>query len=87
MKLTEREIKVIKVYKEDDFVSDFEKVKGDGWKSEKACTWLRHMAEDCGFSGKEFSGVMSSMVQKGLIFTDGICFGLTIKGIKEAEKL
>ncbi len=81
MKLTEREIKVIKVYKKDDFVNDC------GFEDPDAATWVKNFHKDCGMNGKEFSGVMSSLCKKGFADTNGESWWLTEKGIDEARKI
>lgn len=81
MKLTEREKRVIRAYKKDDFVMD------DGWESLEAGAWVKGFHEDCNMNGKEFSGVMSGLSKKGLIYTNSESFSLTEKGIEIARTL
>jgi hypothetical protein len=76
MKLTKLERKLIDLYSRDHFKDEL----GDP-------VWIDGYAQDMGISGKAFSGVMSSMVQKGLVYTNGESFGLTEKGIEMTETL
>lgn len=81
-RLTYLENEVIQAYKKDDFVQD------RGWDDPEAGAWVKGFHQDCGMSGKEFSGVMSSLVKKGWCWTDGEAFGLTeeaIATLKEYE--
>lgn len=78
MKLTELEIRFIKAYKADPFVSD------SGWEDENSRAWVKHMQESTGLTGKILSGVMSSLVQKGIVTTNGEGVGLTKTGIEIA---
>ncbi len=79
--LTKNEIKVIKAYKDDDFVSDF------GWDNPSNAGWVKGFHNECKLDSKTFSGTMSSLVKKGIFWTNGEAFGLTNKGIQIAEKL
>lgn len=74
--ITELERKVIDTYKDDDFVSDY------GWDDPETGTWINQFHEECGMDEKTFSGVMSSLQQKGIIWTNGASFGLTKSGIE-----
>jgi hypothetical protein len=74
VELTEKEIIVLKKFKDDDFVSDV------GWENPKASTWVEDFHKDCKMSGKEFSGVMSSLVKKDIIWSTGESFGLKDAG-------
>jgi len=81
MKLTENEKKVIEAYKKDDIVSD------EGWDDPQSCTWITDFKDDCGIESKTFSGVISSLAQKGVIWTNGESFGLTQEGIEAAKTI
>jgi hypothetical protein len=74
VQITEKEIVVLKTFKDDDFVSDV------GWENPKAFTWVVDFHKDCKMSGKEFSGVMSSLIKKGIILSTGESFGLSDAG-------
>lgn len=75
MKLTKLEQRVISAFMLDDYVCD------DGWDSPEACTWIDGFCDDSGISASEFPGVMSSLVKKGMIKTNGEMFSLTVRGI------
>lgn len=79
--LTEKEATVIRAYKEDDFVND------KGFESPESCTWVKDSHRACKMSGKEFSGVISSLVKKGIVKTDGETWSLTSEGIEVAREL
>ena len=81
MELTSNEKKVIKAYKDDDFVSDL------GWRHKDAATYVKDFHQDAGLDGKAFSGTMASLAKKKVIWTDGWIFGLTETGKNIAEKL
>jgi len=81
MKLTKLEEKIISAYKKDDIVSD------EGWDDPQSCTWIEDFKDDCGIESKTFSGVISSLTQKGIIWTNGESFGLTEKGIEIARQI
>ena len=81
IKLTEKEIAVIRAYKEDDFVND------KGFESPEACTWVKESHRACKMNGREFSGIISSLVKKGLVVTDGETWKLTSVGIEAARSL
>lgn len=85
MKLTALEKQVIQAFKDDCYVGDV------GWENPGAMTWadeLSHtMKSDYGMSGKTFSGVMSSLYKKELVYGNNESFGLTKKGIEAAKKL
>lgn len=88
--LTENEVKVIKAYKADCFVSDH------GWDSLDASTWTHGFHEDCGLAPRQFAGTLSSLSKKKLIrgcfvskdvSIHDASFGLTEAGIEVAKKL
>lgn len=88
--LTENEVKVIKAYKADCFVSDY------GWDSLEAAAWTQHFHKACGLAPRVFAGTLSSLSKKKLIrgcfvsrdiSIDEAFFGLTEAGIEVAKKL
>ncbi len=81
MKTTANEESVIRAYMNDDHVSDY------GYDDPDAGAWVDGFAEDMGMSGETFSGVMGSLVRKGIIDTDGESFCLTTEGIEIAGSL
>ena len=76
VKFTDLEKMFIEDYKNDEFVGDY------GWESEEARAWVDCFSDGCRLNGKQLSGVMSSLVQKGIIETDGEAFCLTSFGIE-----
>jgi hypothetical protein len=76
MKLTEMEKKTITLYIEDNFKDEI----GDP-------VWVDGYAQDLGITGKQFSGIMSSLSQKGFAYTNGESWGLTNEGIEAAKTL
>ena len=74
-RITYLENEVLQAYKKDDFVND------RGWDNLEAGACIKGFHKNCGMTGKEFSGVMSSLVKKGWCWTDGKWFGLTPEAI------
>jgi len=73
--LTDGEQNVIRAFKSDCFVADH------GWQSKDASTWVDACdAKTCGMTGLQFAGTMSSLVQKGVCWTNGEAWGLTDEG-------
>ena len=80
-KFTEKEIAVLNVYVNDCFVADY------GWDDPCSGMWSQGIGDDVDFPATEVSGVISSLVKKGILCSNGatgrdatIC--LTEKGIK-----
>lgn len=75
-KLTINEIAVLDAFTKDCYVRDH------GWEDDMAAGWIDGFHEDCNMNGKTFSGVMSSLVKKDILWTNGPgeAFGLTDKG-------
>lgn len=82
MKITDGEKTVIRHWMHDEFVADH------GWDSPDASTWVDPAdAKACVMSGLQFAGTMSSLVQKGVCWTNGEAWGLTDLGRKIAATL
>ena len=82
MELTDGEKVVIKAWMADCFVADH------GWQSPNASTWVDSAdATACQMSKLQFAGTMSSLVQKGVCWTDGESWGLTDLGREVAKQL
>ena len=81
MKLTDNEIKVIKAFKVNDIVSDY------GWEHEDASTWVEGFYVEAGIDSISFPGVMASLSQKNLVYTNGESFGLTSMGREIAKTI
>lgn len=79
--LTKMELKVLKAYKKDQYVNDY------GWESERAAAWIDGFAADAGIASKSFPGVISSLVKKKIVGTDGKAFWLTDLGRLTAKTL
>lgn len=79
--ITPREKQVIIAYKNDDHVSD------NGWDYFGSQAWIDILSDNSNIKGKAFSGIISSLVKKGLMFTDGEAIGLTKLGIKIAKEI
>ena len=79
--LTETEKRVIRAFKANDIVSD------NGWDHPYAATWIKGFHQDCGITSVAFPGVISSLVKKGVIVTNGESFALTDKGREVAAQL
>ena len=77
-KLTINEIAVLDAFTKDCYVRDH------GWEDPLAGAWVDGFHEECNMSGKTFSGVMSSLIKKDILWTlgPGESFGLTDKGRK-----
>ena len=65
LQLTHHEVKVITALCDDDFFQD----SGE--------TWIEGFAEDNDINPRSFSGILSSLVKKGFVQTNGEYFGLT----------
>lgn len=78
--VTELEKKVLIAFSRNDHVRDY------GWQDPEAAAWVDVLSDDLetdfGMSGKVFSGVMSSLVKKGLIDTNGDSCSMTDNGRK-----
>lgn len=74
MKITELEERVLFAFVNDDCVND------DGWQSKTAATQVKGFHRSCEMDGNTFSGVFSSLVKKGILWTNGESFGLTDLG-------
>jgi len=85
MHLTEKEKQVLKAFKDDCYVGDV------GWENEGAMTWTDEfsldMQSDYGMAPSTFSGVMSSLYKKGLLYGNNESFGLTKKGVEAARSV
>jgi len=81
MKLTALEKEVIEAYVDDDFVRDF------GYEHPNSSTWVKSFHQNLNMSREKLSGVISSLVKKGLVYTNGESFSLTSKGIKMAREV
>ena len=83
IKITEYEKSLIQVYIVDDIVNDY------GWEHPEACGWVESI---CGsFSEKHGNsisvrGVMSSLVKKGIMYSNGEVCSLSPIGIKVAKE-
>ena len=72
--LTELEQAVLTAFVNDDCVRDY------GWQDKSAAAWVKDFHKTIPMDGKTFSGVMSSLTFKGVIWTNGDSFGLTDLG-------
>ncbi len=59
--LTEKEMAVINAILNSEYLSE-----------NTDPVWIEGLAEEAGLTGKEFSGVVSSLVQKEIVATDGL---------------
>ena len=64
--VTELEIKVLRAF----FDSEFGDVYDDKYEEFGTCVWMFSIKEHSGLDGKTFSGVVSSLVKKGLVETE-----------------
>ncbi len=76
MIVTEKEQKVIQAIKNSEFLEE-----------PSDPIWIKGLAEDAELDGKEFSGVVSSLIKKEIVFSDGETIGLTVKGQKIADHI
>lgn len=75
--VTDLEREVLRAYAGNDHVNDY------GWQDPEAAAWVDVLSddvEDCGINGKQFSGLMASLVNKGLMQTNGESCNLTQAG-------
>lgn len=82
MTITDGERRVIECFMDDDFVAD------RGWRSPDASTYVDPSdAKTCGMTGLQYAGTMSSLIQKGLCWSNGNTWGLTDAGRSAAAAL
>lgn len=73
---TESERTILEAYKSNEMVAL------TGWTSTRACAWTSEIQLDTGMETEEFRSNIVSLCLKGVIWGNGIIFGLTQKGIE-----